>query len=140
MTALLALLCLAGGADLCLLGGDVSMLAHNEATGAIYRIDGAPRPGLQLLRDSGWNCLRLRLFVAPNGRGGTIQDLPYVVDLAKRAKQAGFQVLLDLHYSDTWADSQNQTKPAAWKDLPFDALVAKVESYTAEVMAAMPVA
>lgn len=138
MDPILALLCMTLGAPTTLLmGGDVSMLARNEELGAVYRIDGQPRPSLELLRASGWNCLRLRLFVAPDGRGGVVQDLPYTIALAQRIRQAGFQLLLDLHYSDTWADPQKQTKPAAWRDLPFDQLVAKVESYTAEVMAAL---
>jgi hypothetical protein len=40
--------------------------------------------------------------------------------LAKRAKAAGMQVYLDIHYSDFWADPQHQITPAAWQgqDLP----------------------
>ena len=56
--------------------------------------------------------------------------------LAKRIKKAGAQILLDFHYSDTWADPGHQNKPAAWADLDFDALVQKVQNYTAETIAA----
>jgi len=54
--------------------------------------------------------------------------------LARRVKKAGFQFLLDIHYSDTWADPGAQTKPAAWQYLSFDQLTTQVETYTREVL------
>ena len=57
--------------------------------------------------------------------------------MGKRIKQAGFKLLLDLHYSDTWADPGHQTKPTAWKDLPFDALLRQAEIYSRDTVAAM---
>ena len=71
----------------------------------------------------------------PNGRGGTVNSLDYTRALAKRIKASGATFILDLHYSDTWADPQHQVKPAAWKDLDFDSLQNAVEKYTARVMA-----
>ena len=96
--------------------------------------DGKPDDAIRIFSRHGWNCFRLRLFVDPNGRGGVVNSLPYTHALAKRIKASGATFLLDLHYSDTWADPQHQVKPAAWKDLPFDALEQQVEQYTAEVM------
>jgi hypothetical protein len=43
------------------------------------------------------------------------------------------QVMLTLHYSDTWADPSAQTKPAAWKRLTQAALVTQVYNYTKDV-------
>ena len=54
--------------------------------------------------------------------------------LAKRIKSAGGSLLLDIHYSDTWADPSKQFKPAAWKDLDFDALQQRVTDYTTSVI------
>jgi arabinogalactan endo-1,4-beta-galactosidase len=82
----------------------------------------------------GWNCFRLRIFVNPDGRGGVINSLEYTRALARRIKTAGAALILDFHYSDTWADPQHQIKPVAWKDLPFDQLQEQVEKYTADVM------
>jgi arabinogalactan endo-1,4-beta-galactosidase len=66
-----------------------------------------------------------------------LQDLDYTLALARRIEEAGAQLLLDFHYSDTWADPGHQHKPAAWADLPFDELVAAVEAYTRDTLRAM---
>ena len=118
------------------LGGDLSMLPRIESLGASFKDGGQPADPVATLVAHGWTIGRLRLFVAPNGQGGTIQDLRYTIGLAKRLKAGGMTLLLDLHYSDTWADPGHQTKPAAWADLPFDELVAMVHDYTAEALAA----
>ena len=54
--------------------------------------------------------------------------------LGRRIKAAGFEFLLDFHYSDTWADPGHQIKPAAWADLLFPALVQKVHDYSRDVI------
>ena len=46
----------------------------------------------------GANCVRLRLFVNPNGQAGVVNDLPYTIALAQRVKAAGMQLYLALHY------------------------------------------
>lgn len=89
----------------------------------------------------GFNCFRLRLFVNPIPRddwgGFTGNNLSYTIALAKRIKATGARLLLNFHYSDTWADPRHQTKPEAWKDLDFDALVERVYDYTRECIATM---
>jgi arabinogalactan endo-1,4-beta-galactosidase len=91
---------------------------------------------LAILRARGVNCFRLRLFVAPDGEGVVTNDLAYSIALAKRAKASGARLLLDIHYSDTWADPAKQTKPAAWAGLAFPELVAAVKTYTTETLQA----
>jgi len=119
-----------------LTGADISMLGKIEELGGVFRHGGRPKdPVLLMTQQAGCNCLRLRLFVQPDGKEGVVNDLPYTLALARRIKAAGAQILLDFHYSDTWADPAHQTKPAAWADLDFPALEAKVESYTAGVLA-----
>jgi arabinogalactan endo-1,4-beta-galactosidase len=113
-----------------LFGADVSALATHEAHGAVYRRHGAPGDALRILTDEGINCFRLRLFVAPNHEGVVTNDLAYTLALAKRVKAAGAALLLDLHYSDTWADPGKQFKPVAWAGLSFDELEAKTRDYT----------
>ena len=117
-----------------LVGGDISMLPRFEELGVDYQ--GSPKPGdaIAIMVAHGCNCFRLRLFVNPTMNNAVIQDLPYAVALARRIKQASAVLLLDLHYSDTWADPAHQTMPAAWQNLDFLALEAEVEQYTAEVV------
>lgn len=122
-----------------LVGGDLSFLAREEQLGAVYKGGGKPRDALQIFKAHGWNIVRLRLWVHPTGQREYINDLPYTVALAKRIKKAGLKLLLDLHYSDTWADPGHQAKPAAWKDLPFDALTRQVQTYTRGVLATLRV-
>lgn len=119
-----------------LLGGDISMLTRMEQLGVRFKDQGDEKDLIQLMRDNGSNCFRLRLFVNPTGRNAVIQDVPYTIELAKRIKQSGSVFLLDFHYSDTWADPGKQYKPKAWENLTFDQLAAKIETYTAEVIAA----
>jgi len=120
-----------------LAGGDLSFLTREEQLGAVYKDGGTPLDALQIFKAHGWNVVRLRLWVHPTGQREYINDLPYTVALAKRVKRAGFKFLLDFHYSDTWADPAHQTKPAAWKDLPFDQLTRQVQTYTRGVVATL---
>jgi len=118
-----------------LVGADVSALPVFERHGAVYRQNGRAGEALQLLRGAGMNCFRLRLFVAPNQQGIVTNDLAYTLALAKRVKATGAALMLDLHYSDTWADPAKQFKPAAWEKLSFEALVKATGDYTREVLA-----
>ncbi len=61
-------------------------------------------------------------------------DLDYTIALARQVKATGARWMLDLHYSDTWADPAKQFKPAAWARLPFPELVATLRAYTRGVL------
>ncbi len=117
-------------------GGDVSLLGRIEERGGVYREHGEKREALAIFKGHGWNCVRLRLFHSPSGEGAVCNDLAYTVKLARRAKRAGFQILLDFHYSDTWADPGHQTKPAAWEGLAFEELCEAVFAYSRDCIAA----
>jgi arabinogalactan endo-1,4-beta-galactosidase len=115
-------------------GGDISMMTKMEEAGVVFKDNRQAKDLIGVMMANGCNCFRLRLFVNPNGRGGVIQDVPYVMAIAKRIKAAGAMFMLDFHYSDTWADPGKQFKPKAWEGLSFDELTKKVETYTAEAM------
>jgi arabinogalactan endo-1,4-beta-galactosidase len=117
-------------------GGDVSLLAKIEGLGGVFRDSGKPQDALAIFKRHGANAMRLRLFHSPNGKGPVCNDLAYTLKLARRIKAAGLALMLDLHYSDTWADPGHQSKPAAWKDLAPDRLEAAVFEYTRDVVAA----
>jgi len=123
-----------------LAGADVSALATFERHGAVYRDGRKAGDALAILRARGVDCFRLRLFVAPNGEGAVTNDLAYTVALAQRVKRTGATLLLDIHYSDTWADPAKQFKPAAWADQTLPQLAATVRRYTADVLRAFAAA
>ena len=114
-------------------GADVSFLASAEQQGIVFKEDGVPRPVLEILKDHGFNWIRLRIFVHPTDLPN---DLDYTIALAKRAHQLGFRLLLDFHYSDTWADPGKQFIPVAWKSLQHKQLVDRVFTYTRDTTAA----
>lgn len=112
-------------------GADLSALDRIEELGGTFRDDnGHSTDALAALASAGANCVRLRLFVAPDGRGFTHNDLPRTLAMAKRAKAAKQAILLDFHYSDTWADPGKQGIPASWPQDSLAPLAAKVEDYT----------
>lgn len=123
-------------------GADISMLTELERAGRVYLDEqGKPEDAIRQLVRHGVSHFRLRLFVNPDPSfaktHGATQDLAQVQALAKRIHEAGGAWLLDLHYSDTWADPKHQTKPAAWSELPFDELCERVRSYTKETLEAL---
>jgi len=117
-----------------LAGADMSFLDELEARGVVFR-DGRGTPGdcLAIVRDLGWNVVRLRLWHSP-AKGYC--NLERTAAMAGRVRTAGLRLVLDLHYSDHWADPGKQTKPAAWRDLPFDDLCAAVSDHTRQAVAA----
>ena len=124
----------AAGRDF-LAGGDISALAAIEKAGGVYRDGGKAGDAIEILRRKGWNCFRLRLFVDPTHKNLVVNDLPYTIALAKRIKASGAKLLLNVHYSDTWADPGKQGKPAAWEKLDFPALEKTVRTYSRDCIA-----
>jgi arabinogalactan endo-1,4-beta-galactosidase len=86
-----------------------------------------------IMMKHGWNAFRLRVFVSPvrNAPNNTLEN---TLPLAKAIKDAGATFMLDIHYSDTWADPGHQETPVAWRDLDTDAMEKKVEEYTRDVI------
>lgn len=114
-------------------GADISFLPQAEAQGSVFRDDGTAMPGLEILRRHGYTWVRLRLFNQPTTLPNNLQ---YTIAEARAAKQMGFRFLLDLHYSDDWADPGHQTTPVSWKNLKHRELVNAVYTYTRDTIAA----
>jgi arabinogalactan endo-1,4-beta-galactosidase len=113
-------------------GADISWLAQMEATGYVfYDENGNPADCLDLLMARGINAVRLRVFVHPsndkiNGHCSPVET----AQMAARAKEKGLDVMIDFHYSDTWADPAHQTKPASWANVSFAALQDSLYTHT----------
>ena len=126
-------------------GGDISLLTRYEQNGSKYLDhDGnAISAPLNFFSQQGMNAMRVRLFVDPTNASasdksqGVCQDLPYVVALGKRIKEAGLALMLDLHYSDSWADPAKQWTPEDWLSLNDTQLAQKIHDYTADVLTQM---
>lgn len=126
-----------------LAGGDISLLPTYQANGAkYYDLLGHPIDNLLhfMAMEAGMNAMRVRLFVDPDNASatdkgqGVRQSLEYIKPLALQIKHAGMQLMLDLHYSDSWADPAKQFTPAAWADLGDNELCEKVYTYTRDVL------
>ncbi len=116
-------------------GADVSWLSQMEASGSkFYNSSGTQQDLLPILKNLGMNSIRLRVWVNPADNYNNMTD---VVAKAVRAKKAGMRIMLDFHYSDTWADPGHQAKPAAWINQDITALQTSVHDYTVSVMNAL---
>jgi arabinogalactan endo-1,4-beta-galactosidase len=116
------------------MGADVSELQTLEDHGAIYRKDGSTDDPLRILNKNGFNWMRLRLLVRPDMIGPLCNNLNYDLELAKRIKAENLHLLLDMFYSDTWADPGNQSTPASWRGLSQDKLVNQLRAYNRRVI------
>jgi len=123
-------------------GADISWLPQMEATGyKFYNDNGVVEDCFKILKDHGINSIRLRTFVNPsNDRASGHCSKAETVAMAVRAKQWGMRVMIDFHYSDTWADPGHQTKPAAWVGHDFPTLLTDLYDYTFDVMTALKTA
>jgi arabinogalactan endo-1,4-beta-galactosidase len=115
-------------------GADISSLPAIEDHGGVFKENGAPKDPLLIFQDHGLNYIRLRIWHTP---AAGYANLEKTLQIAVRIKSLGFKLLLDVHYSDTWADPGHQTKPAAWESLPFAALRDSVFQYTRDVITAL---
>lgn len=122
-----------------MLGADISFLPELEAKGTRFSDKGVEKDAIAILKDHGFNYVRLRLFNDPARDSGYSPqkgfcDLDNTLKMAKRVKDAGMKLLLDFHYSDYWADPGKQYKPAAWRGLSFTDLKKALHDYTKKVM------
>lgn len=94
-------------------GADLSYVNEMEDCGATYRdADNQVKDVYQIFKNEGANMIRLRLWHNPTWTAySTLQDVKKSI---RRAKEQEFKILLDFHYSDTWADPNKQEIPAAW--------------------------
>ncbi len=117
-------------------GADIGWLQQMEATGyKFYDSTGTQKDCMQILKDHGINTVRLRVWVNPssdkvNGHCSKKE----VAAIALRAKNMGMRIMIDFHYSDSWADPGKQTKPAAWAGDTFNQLLTHLYNHTYEVI------
>ncbi len=118
-------------------GADVSFVPMMESWGTKWLDkNGKQKDILQILKEQGINNIRLRVWTVASGASSKQE----VINMCKRAKAKGMGVMIDFHYSDTWADPGNQTIPSAWTDHSVDALAKNVYDHTYDVLSAIKAA
>ena len=115
------------------MGVDLSYVNEMVDCGAVYRVDGEARDPYEIFYDYGANLVRFRLWHTPTWTEySTFDD---IVRSLQHADALGMNVLLDFHYSDTWADPSKQIIPAAWEDLEdVNELGDELYTYTYDVL------
>ena len=121
------------------MGADLSYVNQVQDYGGIFKDSGVSKDPFTILKNHGANIVRVRLWhnpqwLAPLNGGKLYSDLYDVQRTMQRAKSAGMAVSLDLHYSDTWADPDHQSMPAAWAALSLAILKDSVYNYTLAVL------
>jgi arabinogalactan endo-1,4-beta-galactosidase len=133
--------------DSFIIGADVSFVQEQEDLGFVFVDEGVEKDIFEILKDHGFNYIRLRIFHDPGQPDGyqfawdetraePYCDLVHTIEMAQRAKAAGMRVFLDFHYSDTWAYPAEQRIPAAWVGLEFEALTQALYDYTRDTLLA----
>ena len=122
-----------------MLGADISFLPQLEDRGMKFYENGVEKDAIVILAGHGFNTIRLRIFVNPENENGYAPGkgycgLEYTGKMARRARDAGMKILLNFHYSDYWADPQQQNKPLKWNHLSYDSLLITLRKYTHDVV------
>lgn len=112
-------------------GADLSWLSEMEHDGVTF---GQNDDCMELLRGMGMNAVRLRVWVNHSTGWSNKEDMLY---LAKRAAKAGQRIMIDIHYSDFFADPNHQTIPAAWQQYDYPTMLEAVREHTLDVLYAL---
>ena len=126
-------------ADPFYMGADISLDTFMQQQNVVvHRQRRRQADAIDILYDRGANFFRLRMFVNPqttytNGNFGAIQttSLRHRAGPANQGQRTGAKLLLDFHYSDTWADPGKQIE-ARRLDQPDTTPICKstVQTYT----------
>jgi arabinogalactan endo-1,4-beta-galactosidase len=128
------------------IGADVSHLLQLEDFGARFYDDGVRRDCLRILKDYGFNAIRIKVwndpghpdhFPANQSDPHGYNNKQHAIELAYRAYEMGFRIMIDFHYSDWWADPAKQYLPHQWEKLSIAELKNALFDYTYDVLNTM---
>lgn len=116
-------------------GADISWVTQMEDDGQkFYNAVGEETECTELMKELGFNSIRLRVWVDPEDGWCNSED---VLEKAFRAYNLGMKLMIDFHYSDTWADPSNQNPPAAWKSYTVEQMTEAVSRHTKDVLTSL---
>lgn len=118
-----------------ILGIDVSTYLEELDHGAKYYRDDIEIDPLDAFMKNGVNYMRIRVWNDPKSPDGQPYlagncDIENYVKLGRLAISKGYKLLMDLHYSDFWADPGKQMIPKAWAEYGIDEMTEAVYSFT----------
>lgn len=113
-------------------GVDIGWVTEMEKKGyKFYTESGSKKECTALMRDLGANAVRYRVWVNPSDGWCSKED---VLEKALRAQRLGMAVMIDFHYSDTWADPGKQYTPKAWETMSVNDMSTALANHTKEVL------
>lgn len=113
-------------------GADIGWYTEMEKKGyKFYTASGTEMDCPALMKSLGFNSLRFRVWVNPEDVWNGKED---VLKKCLRAKELGMKIMIDFHYSDTWADPGKQYVPKAWESYDLDAMAKAVAEHTSDVL------
>ena len=121
-------------------GADVSSIISIEQAGVkFYNEDGQEDDLFRILAEHGVNYIRVRIWNEPydsqgRGYGGGNSDLEKAKEIARRAAKYNMKLLVDIHYSDFWADPSRQTRPKYWAQHDHNTLKGEIYKWTSWVV------
>jgi len=121
-------------------GADISEGLGAQNAGVSFKdTNGVAGDYLRILSKHGVKWVRCRINVNPatSPNYGILQTTQYVTQVMSAAKADGFKLLLDFHFSDTWASPSAQTTPAAWSTTSLTTLQNQLQAYVLSVLGTM---
>lgn len=122
-----------------ILGIDVSTYLEELEHGARFFDGDTQIDPLDAFLHNGVDWMRIRVWNDPHSPHGEAYlagtcDIAHYIRLATLAKNKGYKLLMDFHYSDFWADPGKQFPPKAWAKLDIDGLVDALYEFTRDCL------
>jgi arabinogalactan endo-1,4-beta-galactosidase len=117
-------------------GADISWLPQLEAHGYTWSDSAGRRQDLfTILKGYGITAARLRTWVNPTADpvNGNC-DIYETAAMAVRCTNAGLNVLIDMHFGDTWNSVGVQNPPAAWASMSYSQMLDAMFNYVYHAM------
>ena len=121
-------------------GVDISSILSLENSGVKFYDDlGREQDIFRTLAEHGVNYIRVRVWNEPwdsngNSYGGGNCDLNVAAEIGRRAAKYDMKLLVDIQYSDFWADPGKQTRPKYWQPHDHEKLKYEIYRYTSWVL------
>lgn len=121
-------------------GVDISSIISIENAGVrFYDENGREQDIFRTLAENGVNYIRVRVWNDPydssgNSYGGGNNDVYTAGLIGARAAKYNMKLLVDIQYSDFWADPEKQTRPKYWAEHDTDTLSGEIYKWTEWVL------
>lgn len=116
-------------------GADISWYTEMASKGyKFYNSSDQVRECPVLMKELGFNALRFRVWVNPSDKWCGEEDL---LVKCRKAQELGFKIMVDFHYSDSWADPGKQNVPAEWADYDINGLLNAVKNHTTDILTSL---